>query len=461
MTDPERPGSGAGPTNREALVAGLAEVREQTLRLVAPLSDDALRRVHSPLMSPIVWDLGHIAEFEDLWLVRRLGELAGESDLSELYDAARTPRSRRGDLNLPCRQNVLARLAAVRQAALKALIEVRAPEGDELLDGGFVYEMVRRHEAQHQETMLQTILLMTSEPYRPLERWDRPHANVSLASEMVHVPPAEFELGAGGTGFAYDNERPRHRVALHGFEIGRYPVTNAEWLEFMAAGGYEDPALWSEAGWQWSRQEGLFAPLFWSAAGGECVSEAAAAADLARSAGAEGWIRSTSLGEEPVRPSEPVVHVGWHEAEAFARFRGCRLPTEVEWEMAAAWDPATGESRAYPWGEAPPTRDHANLGQLAFGVVPVGSYGTARSPVGCEQMVGDVWEWTSSPFTGYPGFRAFPYADYSEVFFGDAYRVLRGGSWATQPCVAGSTFRNWDYPMRRQIFAGLRLARDA
>ncbi len=162
----------------------------------------------------------------------------------------------------------------------------------------------------------------------------------------------------------------------------------------------------------------------------------------------------------PLDPARPVCHVCYHEADAFARFAGKRLPTEAEWEAAATWDPGTGRARGYPWGDEAPTERDANLDQLAFDTAPVGAYPRNVSPIGCYGMIGDVWEWTSSDFVGYPGYRSFPYPEYSEVFFGTEYKVLRGGSWATAPHVARSTFRNWDYPIRRQIFSGFRCARD-
>jgi len=161
-----------------------------------------------------------------------------------------------------------------------------------------------------------------------------------------------------------------------------------------------------------------------------------------------------------VDPRRPVCHVCAHEAEAFARWAGKRLPTEQEWEAAATWDPATGTRRAYPWGDEAPTRELANLDQLAFETAPVGAYPRNVSPIGCYGMIGDVWEWTASDFAPYPGYETFPYPEYSEVFFGPEYRVLRGGSWATRPGAARSTFRNWDYPIRRQIFSGFRCAAD-
>lgn len=451
------------PSRREIALA-LRDVRERTLQLVEPISDDGLTRQHDPLMSPIVWDLGHIGAFEELWLVRRPGEVTSEAELEEVYDAFRTPRALRAGLQLPPRRDILERLAAVRGEALKRLADADFDSENPLLSGGFAWEMVRQHEAQHQETILQTILLMTSEAYEPTRRWavegDRA-GEASVAGTMVRVPAGPFQMGARSTGFAYDNERPRHRRRLEAFEIGRHPVTNAEYVEFVAAGGYLDPDLWTEAGWEWNRKAGLAAPGYWTPAGSDEPLTPEAARDASREAGASGWVRRTSLGEDPLVPDEPVIHVCCHEAEAYARFASARLPTEAEWEKAAAWDPDASGARTYPWGEEAPSDLHANLDQLRFGPVPIGSFPLGRSAVGCQGMLGDVWEWTASRFEGYDGFQAFPYREYSEVFFGSEYRVLRGGSWATRPAVARNSFRNWDYPIRRQIFSGLRLARDA
>jgi iron(II)-dependent oxidoreductase len=277
----------------------------------------------------------------------------------------------------------------------------------------------------------------------------------------VEVPEGPFDMGAPAGGFAYDNERPRHRAETGRFEIGRYPVTNGEYVEFIASGGYEERALWSDDGWEWKRSSGLAAPLYWSIRGHGLEFSPAEAREASRAGGVGAWDRSTSLGTEPLAPMEPVIHVCQHEAAAFARFSGGRLPTETEWEKAAAWDPGSGTSRPCPWGDREPTPELANLNAAAFGPAPIGSFPGGRSPVGCEQMLGDLWEWTSTPFGGYAGFEVFPYPEYSAVFFGDEHRVLRGSSWATDAGVARSTFRNWDYPIRRQIFAGLRVARSA
>ncbi|MEN8145421.1 MAG: ergothioneine biosynthesis protein EgtB [Gemmatimonadota bacterium] len=439
-----------------AIRQALESVRERTLQLTAPLSADALTRQHSPLMSPIVWDLGHIAAFEDLWLVESLGEASDESGLDEsgleeTYDAFRTPRSERGALDLPDGRTAAAHMAAIRDVSLARLESIDLTAANRLLQDGFVYGMVRQHEAQHQETILQTIQLMESEPYEPAERLPLPEPDIIVsgqaARERIRVPGGPFDLGALPGGFTYDNERPRQAVEVAEFELARYPVSNADYLEFMRDGGYADRALWTDEGWEWKESEGLVAPLFWQP-------------DESDEAEGRGWSRRTSLGLEALRLDHPVIHVCWYEADAYARYRDCRLPSETEWEKAAAWDPEAGQSRRYPWGSAWPDVDLANLDQLGFGVAPLGAYSAGASALGFEQMMGDVWEWTSDTFTGYSGFESFPYAEYSEVFFGDDYRVLRGGSWATRPSVARNTVRNWDYPKRRQIFSGIRLAKD-
>jgi iron(II)-dependent oxidoreductase len=259
---------------------------------------------------------------------------------------------------------------------------------------------------------------------------------------MTHFAGGRVTVGTDDRSASYDNERPRHSVDVKPFAIDVLPVTNGAYLDFMADGGYENPRLWTPAGWSWRQESAIDAPKYWYLVDGKW------------------WTRSMDR-STPVQPDHPVVHVSWYEADAFARWAGKRLPTEAEWEIAATWDPAAGSARAYPWGDAPPDERVANLGQTTFGTAPVGAYPANTSPLGCYGMIGDVWEWTSSDFLSYPGYKSFPYREYSEVFFGAEYKVLRGGSWATQAIVARSTFRNWDYPIRRQIFSGFRCARDA
>ena len=252
------------------------------------------------------------------------------------------------------------------------------------------------------------------------------------------MPGGECTVGARPDGFAYDNERPRHHTDVRGYLIGQTPITNASFLTFVEGGGYRRREWWSDEGWAWKEQYDITRPATWTA---DHTAE---------------W----RLGRyEPLHPHRPVVHVSWFEADAFARAHGARLPTEIEWEKAATWD----QDRAlrFPWGEDSPVAGvHANVDQLGAGPLVAGGYSAGASPSGCLGMLGDTWEWTASHFNGYPGFTAYPYREYSEVFFGTDYRVLRGGSWATRARVITPTFRNWDYPQRRQIFSGIRIARD-
>jgi gamma-glutamyl hercynylcysteine S-oxide synthase len=436
-----------GRIEPEVVADQLLEARARTLLLAAPLTDEELRAQHDPLMSPILWDLGHIAHFEELWLTRNLEGAIEFVEMPGLYNPFEHPRSTRASLPLPLLAQCREIMDEIRGRVLARLVTAEFDTANPLLRDGFVYRMVLQHEYQHNETILQTLQLKQGAPYSPLVRvapagGASSGAGVTGRGEMVRFPGGRVRIGTDDRSAAYDNERPAHAVELAPFWIDAHPVTNQDFMVFIAAGGYETPEYWSEAGWRWRTEAGLRAPKYWRFGGGV-------------------WSTRSMDRSGPVDPSHPVCHVCWYEAEAFARYAGKRLPTEVEWEAAASWDPATGTSRTYPWGDAPPDASLANLDQLAFGTAPVGSYPANISPIGCSGMIGDVWEWTASDFGPWPGFESFPYKEYSEVFFGSEYKVLRGGSWATRPGAIRNTFRNWDYPIRRQIFSGFRCARDA
>jgi iron(II)-dependent oxidoreductase len=366
--------------NSKAAIAGrLAEARERTLALVEPLDDEQLNTVYSPILSPLAWDLGHIANFEELWLVQTIAEREPmHGELGRFYDAIENPRKTRGELPILRDAELRAYMGDVRERTLDVLesVDLSPDAGDPLLREGFVYEMLLAHELQHNETMLQLLQLV--------DGYESPVVDAAIAvepgadgPEMIAATAGEYSVGAPERGFAYDNERSRHTVELTAFEIDRTPVSNGAYAEFMEATGAE-------------------APLYWERDG-------------------EGWV-STAMGRRaPLDPAHPVVHVSWDQASAYAGWAGKRLPSEFEWEAAR------------PRLEG----------------------------------VGHAWEWTSSDFLAYPGFAAFPYREYSEAFFGDEHKVLRGGSWATHADVARPSFRNWDLPQRRQIFSGLRCARDA
>ncbi|HET9198627.1 MAG TPA: SUMF1/EgtB/PvdO family nonheme iron enzyme [Solirubrobacterales bacterium] len=371
--------------SKAEIAEALSEARERTLALVEPLDDAQLNTVYSAILSPLAWDLGHIANFEELWLVQTIGGREPlHGDLGRFYDAIENPRKVRGELPILRDAELRAYMADVRRRTLDVLegVDVDPEAEDPLLREGFVYEMLLAHELQHNETMLQLLQLVDGYELPPDLDAVRtaPRRSGTTAHEQVDaigIEAGEYEVGAPGRGFAYDNERPRHAVELAAFEIDRTPVTNGAYIAYMEA-------------------TGAAAPLYWGRDG-------------------ESWVDSSRGRREPIDPGDPVLHVSWQQADAFARWAGMRLPTEFEWEAAF------------------PRLDG----------------------------VGHGWEWTSSDFLAYPGFEAFPYREYSEVFFGGGYKVLRGGSWATHPRVARPTFRNWDLPERRQIFAGMRCARTA
>ena len=433
---------------KEIIARELDGARRRSLTYT-DLDDADLVRQHSPLMSPLVWDLAHVANYEELWLLRAVAGVEPTlPDIDDLYDAFKHPRRSRPTLPLLGPAEARSYAARVRGRVLDVLDRVDVAEspdmhanpGRPLLDDGFVYGMVVQHEHQHDETMLATHQLRVGPPVID-EGAQLPPGRTPARAEVL-VPGGECTLGTSTDPWAYDNERPAHRALLPSFWLDVLPVSNAAHIAFIEAGGYADERLWSPPGWVWRCKEALVAPQFWRRDGGT-------------------WVRTRFGRDEPVPLDEPVQHVCWYEAEAHARWAGKRLPTEAEWEKACSWDPTARRARRYPWGDDDPTPERANVSHRASRPAPVGAYPAGASACGAEQMVGDVWEWTSSDFAGYPGFRSFPYREYSEVFFGTEYKVLRGGSWATHPRAIRATFRNWDYPIRRQIFAGFRLARDA
>jgi iron(II)-dependent oxidoreductase len=421
---------------RDQIADQLAQARSRTLSLTDDVLEPDLIRQHDPLMSPLVWDLAHVGQQEDLWLLRkgdtgREGVLPAEVD--QLYDAFLHPRAERPSLPLlPPTQ------------ARSFLIEVRGRVLDQLerADQLFPYAMVVQHEQQHDETMLATHQLRQGPPVlAPSVVLPRARSRGPSEPGRVQVPAGEFMLGVDGAGepWSLDNERPSHAVWLPAFQLGRFPVTNGEWQGFIDDGGYRTPRWWSARGWAHRLDAGLERPMFWRPDGSR--------------------VRFGVV--EQVAADEPVQHICYFEAEAYAAWAGARLPTEAEWEKACCWDPVTLRRRRWPWGSSEPTAALANLGGSALRPAPVGAYPAGASPYGAEQMIGDVWEWTSSGFEPWPGFQPMLYAAYSAPFFGGDFRVLRGGSWAVAPSTIRPSFRNWDLPIRRQIFTGVRLAWDA
>jgi gamma-glutamyl hercynylcysteine S-oxide synthase len=427
-------------TARETLARELTKARDRTLRLV-DFDDAELGRQYDPLMSPLVWDLAHIGQQEELWLLRdgnpdRPGMLT--PDVERLYDAFVNSRASRVNLPLLPPADARTYCATVRNKVFDSLDSLTDD------DAAFNFGLVISHENQHDETMLQALNLRAGPPLLDTGS-SLPHGRSGVAGTSVLVPAGEFVLGVDAVSepHSLDNERPAHTVDVPAFRIGRVPVTNGEWRRFIDDGGYQQQRWWSDHGWTHRQEAGLAAPQFWNRDG-----------------------TRTRFGHvEEIPAEEPVQHVTYFEAEAYAAWAGARLPTEVEWEKAAAWDPGAGRRRRFPWGASEPTEHLANLGGDALRPAPVGAYPASASAYGAEQMLGDVWEWTTSPLRPWPGFTPMIYDRYSQPFFeasgaGD-YKVLRGGSWAVAPSTLRPSFRNWDHPIRRQIFSGVRLAWDA
>ena len=423
---------------RSRVAEVLTRARDRSQLLTDAVDDDDLVRQHSPLMSPLVWDLAHVGNQEELWLVRDVGGRAPvRRDIDQLYDAFKHARADRPSLPLLGPAGARSYVREVRDKVLDVL--AHSPlEGRPLLDKAFAFGMVAQHEQQHDETMLATHQLRAGGAV--LDAPPPPQA-ASIPAAEVLVPGGPFTMGTSTEPWALDNERPAHDVEVAAFFIDTAAVTNGAYWEFIDDGGYDEPAWWSAAGWAHRQAAALTTPRFWQREGDTL------------------WRLRFGI-RERVPPSEPVMHVSFYEAQAYATWAGRRLPTEAEWEKAARWDPTTGRSRRYPWGEQDPGPEHANLGQRHLRPAGAGAYPAGASPLGVHQLIGDVWEWTCSDFGGYPGFAAFPYPEYSLVFFGSDYKVLRGGSFASDAVAVRGTFRNWDYPIRRQIFAGFRCARD-
>ncbi|MFJ5229847.1 ergothioneine biosynthesis protein EgtB [Kitasatospora sp. NPDC088391] len=425
---------------RDLIAAELIAARERTAGLTEAVDDAELVAQHSPLMSPLVWDLAHIGNQEELWLLRNVGGRDPmRPEIDPLYDAFEHPRAERPRLPLLPPAEARAYAHEVRGRVLD-LLSTSPLEGAPLLEAGFAFGMVAQHEQQHDETMLITHQLRKGPAVLDAPPPPAPVGG-PLPAEVL-VPAGPFTMGTDTEPWALDNERPAHRVELPAFWLDTVPVSNGAYQQFMADGGYGDRRWWTPEGWAHRMDADLSAPLFWFREGGQ-------------------WLRRRFGHVEPVPADEPVVHVSWYEADAYARWAGRRLPTEAEWEKAARHDPAAERSRRFPWGDGAPGPEHANLGQRHLRPAPVGAYPEGEAPCGARQLIGDVWEWTASDFAPYPGFSAWPYKEYSEVFFGPEYKVLRGGSFAVAPVACRGTFRNWDYPVRRQIFSGFRTARDA
>ncbi|MBI3091533.1 MAG: ergothioneine biosynthesis protein EgtB [Candidatus Tectomicrobia bacterium] len=431
------------------LIESLSEARGRSLDLVAHLSDEQLMGPKLDIVNPFRWEIGHVAWFQEKWILRHLrGEAAPRGDSDSLYDSIAIPHDTRWDLPLPSRAETLRYMEEVLERILAHLR--RGACSDEAV---YFHRLVLFHEDMHAEAftyMLQT--LAYPEPKLAAPANERGGAESSSAGQGqadescrgdVDVPGGVFMLG--GTPdlpFVFDNEKWAHPVPIEPFAISRTAVTNAEFRAFVEAGGYRRRELWSDVGWAWRQAAGAEHPIYW------------------RRAADGGWGVRRYDREAPLLDWHPVIHVCWYEAEAYCAWAGRRLPSEAEWELAACGEPRPGggfsrRKRRFPWGDQPPTPRRANLDARRAGTVDARALPAGDSAFGCRQMLGNIWEWTSSVFGPYPGFVPDPYKEYSEPWFGSR-RVLRGGCWATRARMIRNTWRNFFTPDRRDVFAGFR-----
>ena len=428
------------------LSAWVAEARQRTLRLVEDLSDEQLLGPRLAIVNPLLWEIGHVAWFQERWVLRHaLGHKPVREDGDRLWDSSAVAHDTRWDLPLPRREQTLAYMARVSEE-VQSLLD----RGDPSPEVAYFVRYTVFHEDMHDEAFTYTRQTLGY----PAPAWMEAGAASPGPSPLpaggplpagdAPVPGGVFPLGAWpDEPFVFDNEKWAHPVEVAPFAIARAPVTEGEFQSFVEDGGYARPELWIPAGWGWRSELAAEHPVYWRRVEGG------------------GWERRRFDRWVPIAPDRPLIHVSWYEAEAFCRWAGRRLPTEAEWEAAAALEPdaaGTGllpHKRRFPWGEAPPTPARANLDGGRGDCVPVGALAEGQSAFGCRHMIGNVWEWTASPFRPYPGFVPDAYRDYSEPWFG-THRVLRGGCWVTRGRLLRNTWRNFYPPDRRDVWAGFR-----
>ena len=425
------------PGPRE-LIAQMEDARARTLTLIEGLDAEQLMGPRLPTVNPLRWEIGHAAYFHEYWVLRQhLGEAPGHPAVDRLYDSITIAHDTRWDLPLPPLDQTLGYMDGVLQRVRHHLANDGPDPKRDYLTQYAVF-----HEDMHTEAFTYTRQTLSYPAPKIGATMDGSRQAGGIEAD-VEIPGGEFILGARpGDGFAFDNEKWGHSVQVQPFRIARATVSNTDFAVFVEDGGYRRPALWDEEGWQWRAAAGLEHPVYWRR-------------------GAEGWEWRHFDRWRPLSPDAAVIHVSWHEARAWCRWAGRRLPTELEWEVAAAGEPtANGRTlapvkRRYPWGDAPPDPSRANLDGGALGTIDVAALPAGDSAFGCRQMLGNAWEWTDTVFEPYPGFTPDMYRDYSMPLFGQT-RVLRGGGWATRSRLIRNTWRNYYGPDRNDVFAGFR-----
>jgi gamma-glutamyl hercynylcysteine S-oxide synthase len=450
------------------LTGFMQRIRSRTLALVGDLNQEQLIGPRLATVNPPLWEIGHVAWFQEFWLLRHLRKRRTVRDDSDrLYNSSDIAHDNRWELLLPSRAETLTYMEEILDRCVEAIDGKRELSEDER----YFFLLTSFHETMHAEALAYTrqTLGYSAPPF--LEQKSSNDIEDKPLNGDIEIPGGLFCIGATADfPFVFDNEKWAHSVEIEPFCIARTPVTNDEFLQFVDDGGYSRPEFWSEKGRRWLESGGApelersFASFFRS--DGKSLSKPDAREPAHhpiywhRDADGHWWQRTFDR-YVPLDEKLPVVHVSWYEAQAYCNWARRRLPSEAEWEVAASLEqPGNAESlhqrrRFYPWGNQSPDSQRANLDWQAGGVVAVGARAAGDSALGCRQMIGNVWEWTADDFAPYPGFVTDPYKEYSQPWFG-THKVLRGGCWATSSLLIRNTFRNFYTPDRQDVWAGFR-----
>jgi iron(II)-dependent oxidoreductase len=423
--------------NPDSITNQLQDAHQRTMALIDGLSKKQLMGPLLATINPLLWEIGHAAYFYEYWVLRQHLKMPPiREDSDSLYDSITIAHDDRWSLPLPGLQQTLAYIQAVEDRVKACLAAGDDPQRD------YLAQYAVFHHDMHNEAYTYTRQTLKY-PEPEIGKAEHRSADVGGLEGDVSIPGGPFLLGATERdGFVFDNEKWAHAVEIKPFRIARAAVSNGDYLEFVQADGYIKQEYWDDDGWQWLKRAGLVHPVYWRH-------------------DTDGWKIRNFDQWQPMPMHTALIHVCWHEAQAYCRWAGRRLPTEAEWEVAAAAEPAAnGQSlastkRRFPWGKEAPRADQANLDGYALGTVDVGAHAAGDSAFGCRQMIGNVWEWTQDTFAPYPGFVPDMYQDYSQPLFG-VTKVLRGGAWPTRARMIRNTWRTYYGPERNDVFAGFR-----
>ncbi len=420
-----------------SLLEQFRETRNRTLELVKTLEKDDFVVQTAFFMSPPKWHIGHVS-----WIYEAIMSKIDKNYefyskefseyLNSYYQQFGVPYDKglRGAVSRPTTDQIFQYFNTINQRVEKFIdTQILSEDAKKMIIMGF------HHECQHQELLIYDLQHLLAEQYRPVKK------NEILSSDNIErkstkIKGGIYKMGNNGNEFCYDIELPEHKVFLNDYSIDVFPITNQQYLEFMDSGGYETYKYWLSDGWEKVKANKWKAPMYW-----EKINDK--------------WHVRDFLGIREINPNEPVCHVSYYEADAYCKWAGKRLPTEAEWEKAACWNEERQEKTTFPWGNEMPSTDKCNLLEsYHWRCSDVGSYPNGVSHSGCQQMIGDVWEWTSSEFTGYPGFKS-GFDEYNDKWFTNQ-KVLRGGSFGTPKMSIRGSYRNFFRLDERWLFSGFR-----